>query len=84
MDVQPGITIRVLENFLRPYVEHRPSTWVDQLPLAAFVANNAVNVSTRYTPFYLSQGGHPAIPSSLLVGGLPKVSNQAMEEDWSG
>ena len=80
MDGQSEITIRVLENFLRPYVEHRPSTWVDQLPLAEFAANNAINVSTRYTPFYLNQGSHPAIPSSLVVGGLPKVSNQAVEE----
>ena len=79
-DGQSEVTIRVLEYFLQPYVEHRPPTWVDQLPLAEFAANNAINVSTGYTPFYLNQGSHPAIPSSLLVGGLPKVSNQAVEE----
>ena len=50
-DGQSEVTIRVLENFLWPYVEHRPSTWVDQLPLAEFAANNAVNLSTGYSPF---------------------------------
>ena len=51
-DGQSEVTIRVLENFLRPYIEHRPSTWTAQLPLAEFAANNAVNVSTGFTPFY--------------------------------
>ena len=53
-DGQSEVTIRVLENFLRLYVEHCPSTWVNQLLLAEFVANNAVNVSTVYSPFYLN------------------------------
>ena len=48
------------------------------------MANNAINVSTRYTPFYLNQGSHPTIPRNLLTGGLPKVSNQLAEEalEW--
>ena len=64
IDGQSEVTIRVLENFLWPYVEHRPSTWVDQLPLAAFTANNDVNVSKGYSPFYLNQGNHPLVPNT--------------------
>ena len=37
-----------------------------QLPLAEFAANNAVNASTGYTPFYLETGQDPAVPMSLL------------------
>ena len=65
-DGQSEVTIRVLENFLRPYIEHRPSTWISQLPLAEFAANNAVNVSTGFTRFYLNSGQHPVISTMLL------------------
>ena len=44
------------------------------------MANNEVNVSTGYTPFYSNQGSYITILSSLLTGGRPKVSNQAAEE----
>ena len=53
-DGQSEVTIRPLKNFLQPYVEHRPSTWVEQLPLVELAVNNAVNVSTRYSPFCLN------------------------------
>ena len=77
---QPKVTIRVLENFLRPYIEHRPSTWTVQLPLAEFAANNAMNVSTRCAPFYLNSGQHPVIPTMLLSRGQPKSSNEVVKE----
>ena len=79
-DGQSEVTIRVLENFLRSYIEHRPSTWTTQLPLVEFAANNAVNVSTRFTPFYLKFGQHPIIPMMLLTRGKPKSSNEAVKE----
>ena len=79
-DGQPEVTIRVLENFLWPYVKHHPSTWVSQLPLAEFAANNAVNVSTGCSPFYLNQGCHPLVPKTLLAKGEPKVSNEVVKE----
>ena len=79
-DGQSEVTIRVLENFQWVYVEHRPSTWVSQLPLAEFLVNNAVNVSTRYSPFYLNQGNHPLVPNTLLAKREPKVSNEAFKE----
>ena len=79
-DVQSEVTIRVLENFLQPYIEHRPSTWVSQLPLVEFAANNAVNVSTGYSPFYLNQGSHPIVPNTLLAKGEPEVSNVVVKE----
>ena len=65
-DGQSEVTILVLENFLRLYIEHRPSTWTTQLPLAEFAANNAVNVSTGFIPFYLNSGQHSVILTMLL------------------
>ena len=79
-DGQSEVTIRVLEDFLQLYLEHRPSAWVDQLPFAEFAANNAININTGYTPFYLDQDSHPRIPGNFLTRGLPKVSNQVAED----
>ena len=55
-DRQSKVMIRTLENFLQPYVERNPTSWMRQLPLAEFTANNAVNASTGYTPFYFEAG----------------------------
>ena len=56
-----------MENFLRPYAERRPAGW-SQLLLAEFAANNAVNVATGYTPFFLNSSAPPIVPSILLHG----------------
>ena len=56
------------KNLLRPYVERGPQHWVKQLPLAEFAANNAVNVATGYSPFFLNSGDHPILPATLLQG----------------
>ena len=58
--------IQTMENFLRPYVERRFGGWSQHLALAEFVANNAVNVPTAYTPFFLNSGDHPIVLSILL------------------
>ena len=43
-------------KLLRPYIEHHLSTWTAQLPLVEFAMNNIINVSTRFTEFYLDSG----------------------------
>ena len=68
-DGQSERMIQTLENFLRPYVERNPQTWSQQLALAEFAANNAVNVATGHTPFFLQSGDHPIVPSVLMHGG---------------
>ena len=69
----------MLENFLWSYVELYPHTWSKRLSVAEFVANNAINVSTGYTPFYLNAGEDLALPENLLVP-LESTSNQAKWE----
>ena len=61
--------IQMVESFLRPYVERRPTSWIQHLKLVEFAANNAVNVVTDYTPFYLNSSDHPIVPLILLHGG---------------
>ena len=38
------------------------------MALVELAANNAVNVATGYTPFFLNFGDHPIVPSILLHG----------------
>ena len=78
-DGQSEVMIRTLENFLRPYVDRNPSIWVKQLPLAEFAANNAVNASTGFTPFFLETGQDPVVPMSLL-GTQVQTKNQAVND----
>ena len=67
-DGQSERMMQTMENFLRPYVERRPTGWSQHLVLAEFAANNAVNVVTSYAPFFLNSGDHPIVPSILLHG----------------
>ena len=43
--------------------------WSQCLALAEFAANNAVNVATGYSPFFLNTGDHPLVPSIFMHGG---------------
>ena len=54
---------------MRLYVERHSQTWSQYLALAEFAANNAVNVATGYSPFYLNSGDHPFVPSVLMHSG---------------
>ncbi len=57
-----GQTERVnqeLEQYLRLFVNHRQSDWMNWLPMAEFTYNNRVQAATKYTPFLLNAGQHP-------------------------
>ena len=83
-DGQSERMIHIVENFLRPYVERRLASWSQHLVLAEFAANNAVNVATGYTPFYLNSGDHPIVPLILLHCGDVSSHVEAVQTmvDW--
>ena len=60
------VTNRVMENFLRPYMERTPHTWGEQLPPTEFATNNAILVSSGFTPFYLNTGA-PSINAYIFT-----------------
>ena len=47
--------------------------------LVEFAANNAINVSTGYSPFYLNSGDHPLVPSVFMHGGGVLSKIEAMQ-----
>lgn len=52
---------KILEVYLRHYVNYYQDDWAHHLPLAEFCCNNHVNVSTGVTPFFASFGHHPRL-----------------------
>ena len=56
---------QLLEETLRHYVGYTQSDWDDNIQMAAFAINNAVNVSTGHTPFFLNKGFHPRMPTDM-------------------
>jgi len=69
-----GLTERVnsvIEQHLRCYTNLKGSNWNDFLYLAEFSYNNAIQESTKYSPFFSNYGFHPRhspeIPTSTEV-----------------
>ena len=79
-DGQTERTNRTLEEMLRAYVSDRHDDWDTRLAPAEFAINNAVNSSTKQTPFYLNYGYHPLTPATLGVHRLHGSTNQVATE----
>ena len=78
-DGQSEVMNNMLENFLWPFVELHPNAWSKRLSLVEFAGNNAINVSTGYTPFFLNSGENPTLPEHLMIS-LGCTSNYAIKE----
>ncbi|KAI0992802.1 hypothetical protein K3495_g15382, partial [Podosphaera aphanis] len=48
-----------MEQYLRQYIDYSQKDVYEWLPMAEFAANNAVNTSTKVTPFFANKGFHP-------------------------
>lgn len=53
---------RVLEEYLRHYVNSTQSDWDSWLPLAQFAYNNSWHEAIGTTPFYMNYLKHPTLP----------------------
>jgi len=57
---------RTLEEMLRSYISYHQRDWDKFLPMMEFAYNNSINPSTGFSPFFLNQGFHPLVPTSLV------------------
>jgi hypothetical protein len=55
---------RVLEEYLRHYVNDSQTDWDEWLPLAGFAYNNSWHEAIGTTPFHLNYGKAPKLPGS--------------------
>jgi hypothetical protein len=74
-----GLTERLnqeLKQYLRNYCSYRQDDWSDYLAMAEFAHNNAVNASTKQSPFYANYGYHPkTFLSQVRDSGVPEADN---------
>jgi hypothetical protein len=66
-DGQTERTNRILEQVLRNYVNQRQDNWDLCLAPAEFAYNNAVQTSTKMSPFFCDLGRHPLVADALLL-----------------
>ena len=67
-DGQTERSNRILEEMIRCYCDEFTNTWDDQLDVLEFAYNNSYQSSIKSTPFYVNQGKHPALPTTLALG----------------
>lgn len=58
-DGQTERTNSILEQYLRVYLNYQQDNWVTLLSMAEFSYNNAIQYSTRHSPFEANYGFHP-------------------------
>ena len=74
-------TNHTLEDIIRGYVSPYHDDWDEHLMTAEIAINDAPNVSTGQTPFYLSMGLHPRTPLSLIMPTNKKSNTKAESAD---
>ena len=71
-----------ISQYLRCYSKaYYHDDWIDWLYLAEFSYNNAVNESTKETPFFINYGFHPAMDDNFLIP--ESISNLKIARDIS-
>lgn len=63
---------RSLLDMLRAASNARMDNWVEKLPSIVLHYNNSMNLSTRFTPYFLNFGYHPPMP---IDQALPRIPN---------
>ncbi|CEL62768.1 hypothetical protein RSOLAG1IB_05127 [Rhizoctonia solani AG-1 IB] len=78
-DGQTEIKNQWLESYLRPFINHRQSDWVEWLPLAEFAHNNAKGEATGESPFEIVYGRSLMISPALEPTGSPAADDRAKQ-----
>ncbi len=58
---------QVLEQYLQAYMNYQQDNWSSLLPLVEFTYNNAMNETTRVSPFFTNKGYHPSLVVELNI-----------------
>lgn len=77
-DGQTERTNQTLEQILRAFATTHH--WESVLPMAEFAYNNASNVSTGNSPFFLNYGRHPTTPIHLAVDSTIPAVTRCVED----
>src|SRR6266478_1188606 len=61
---------QVLEQYLWTYMNYQQDDWATLLPMAEFAYNNATNMTTGVSPFFVNKGYHPEFTADLQADTL--------------
>jgi len=75
-DGQIEVINRVLEQYLRSFVHHRPTDWFKFLPLAEWSYNTSFHSSTGLMPFEVIYGKPPPALPHYIMG---SSTNEAVD-----
>ena len=73
---------RILEQMLRARANYRQDDWDEHLTAAEFAYNNAMQASTKFSPFQLNYGRMPRTPLAIVAPASHKASNVPAVEDF--
>src|SRR5260221_6961463 len=66
-DRQTECTNQVLEQYLQTYMNYQQDDWAMLLLMAEFAYNNAMNMMTGVSPFFVNKSYHPEFTADLQV-----------------
>ena len=66
---------KVMEQYLRAYINYFQDNWPDWLPLAEFTGNNTKSKTMKVSPFFANKGFHPYIGFKLVKPPLSNISD---------
>jgi transposase InsO family protein len=69
---------RTIEDLLRAYCSQDQKQWDNFLKPICFAYNQATQVSTGHSPFYLTHGYHPLCPATLHLGAATNAAAHSM------
>ena len=69
---------QILEQYLRAYCDYQQDNWCPLLSMAEFAYNNAIQASSKQTPFFANYGYHPHFAVQPIVDAqVPAAENRA-------
>lgn len=79
-DGQSERTNRILEEYLRHFINPLQDNWDEYLDLAEFAINDSVQTSTGYSPFHMTYGQNPVSAIDLSIpSAVPAADDYAAE-----
>ena len=69
---------RIMETYLRLYVNYDQDDWSTHLPLAEFAYNNTPHSATTMSPFYANKGFNPTL--EIAIAGIPRKNSVKLAE----
>ena len=71
---------KIIKNMIRTIIDKNQQNWYDHLPFISFAINNSINSTTKQTPFFLTYGQHPHLPSIIEQSSIPPLPGNASIE----